>query len=267
MHLLTFDIEDWFHTHENRKHYTGHSWEKLPRRVEPNTHHILNTLDTHNRKATFFILGWIAQQHPALVKEIHARGHEIGSHSYWHHNASLLKPKDFETDLKKSLNTLETITGEKVISHRAPGFSMRLRHHHAFEILASQGITIDSSVQLWHTNHKGPFSIPTSQGTILEFPLLKTKAGFPYTGGGYFRTMPIDMLNKLFTGQKYRLLYFHPRDFDPENPYTNMFSLFRNKLNSINTHKCMSRLEQVLSNYPSHPLNEAAELIKSEPIG
>lgn len=258
MHILTFDIEDWFQTHENRKHHSGHIWKDLPSRVFSNTLQILDVLDMLDRKASFFILGWVAEQHPKLVKEIQRRGHEIGTHSYWHHNANLLHPADFEKDLTRSISVLSDITGNAISMHRAPGFSLRQKDLWAFEILKAQGIRIDSSVQLYPFHRSGSFPVSIDNYDILEFPLIKSPFLIPYTGGGYFRALPEKILNHLFQEDRYRLLYFHPRDFDPKNPYTNLFSIHRNWLNNLNTGICMNRLKTILLKSPSQTMGQAA---------
>ena len=259
MNILTFDIEDWFHTHQNRKHNSGHIWKELPSRIENNTDRILSMLEELNLKATFFILGWVAEYHPKLIKRIHDKGHEIAAHSHWHHNANLLRPTDFEKDLRRCLSQLQDVTGEKINTYRAPGYSIRLKDQWAFDILANNGITVDSSVQMRTHRKTLPIIIKSGDKQILEFPLLKTVYGFPYSGGGYFRTMPQIMLNHFFKEEQYRLLYFHPRDFDPENPYSNMFSLFRNWLNKNNTDVCMERLKNILSQHPTYTIGQAVD--------
>lgn len=267
---MTFDIEDWFHTHENRKYYSGHIWEKLPSKIEYNTDRILAMLEEFNLKASFFILGWEAEHRPNLIKRIHAKGHEIGSHSYWHHNATLLSPHDFEKDLKLCLSRLQDLTGEKVTSYRAPGYSLRLKDKWAFNILAENGITADSSVQMKNNGQNLPLIIKSGDSNILEFPLLKSSFGFPFTGGGYFRAMPDFMFKYFFKDndsnnipEEYSLLYFHPRDFDPEYPYSNLFSFYRNWLNSYNTDICMDRLKRVLNQQKSFTIGEAVSQYNS----
>jgi polysaccharide deacetylase family protein (PEP-CTERM system associated) len=264
MNLLTFDIEDWFHTHQNRKDYSGHIWKDLPSKIEVNTHRILSMLDEHNLKATFFILGWVARHHPKLIKLIHSKGHEIAAHSFWHHSATLLTPEDFEKDLVMCLSLLQDLCGEAVTSYRAPGYSLRLKDQWAFDILAANGITADSSVQLNNKGQNLPLHIKTTNSQILEFPLLKSSFGFPFSGGGYFRVMPNAMHNYFFKANKpdnnnsdYCLFYFHPRDFDPENPFTNIFSFYRNCLNSYNTDICMDRLKNVLAHNNTTTLGDA----------
>lgn len=262
MNILTFDIEDWFHTHQNRKDYSGHIWEKLPSRIEVNTDRILAMLEELDLKATFFVLGWVAEHHPKLVKRIHTKGHEIAAHSNWHHNPQLLSPENFEKDLVLCLAHLQDACGEKVIAYRAPGFNLNLKDKWAFEILANNGISIDSSVELRNAPSSLPLFIETGGEQILEFPLLKTRFGFPYSGGGYFRLIPPVLLNHFFKDQKYRLLYFHPRDFDPDNPYTNLFSLFRNTLNKINTGVCMDKLKDILKQMDTITMGQAVENYK-----
>ncbi len=259
MNILTFDIEDWFHTHQNRQRYSGHIWRDLPSKVADNTDRILNMLDVHGLKATFFVLGWVARYYPDVVRKIRHKGHEVASHSYWHHNPHLLSPEDFEKDLKLSLDVLQDITGTKVTAYRAPGFNLNLKDNRAFEIMAENGITIDSSVQLSRYPNEIPLSVKAGEKTILEFPLVATRMGIPYSGGGYFRALPVKFIDGLFSQENYHLLYFHPRDFDPKNPSTNLFPFWRNRINNINTDQCMGKLEEILSKYKTTTIGKAVE--------
>ncbi len=265
MNILTFDIEDWFHTHENRQQYTGHIWDQLPSKVTGNTRCILHMLEKRHLKATFFILGWVAQKHPGLVREIQAAGHEIGVHSFWHHNPHRITLSDFEKDLKHCLSVIQDITGEKVRAYRAPGFNLRLKDRETFDILADYGIQVDSSIQLRLPPEKIPFLISTSSNPVVEFPLVTTVWGVPYSGGGYFRALPFPLVKQLFLNNEYNLLYFHPRDFDPDNPDTNLFSFYRNQMNRWNTSRCMERLEEILTRYQTQPLMEAAHPFLTNP--
>ena len=260
INILTFDIEDWFHTHQNRHQYSGHIWDRLPPKIVPNTNRILDMLDRHELKATFFILGWVAKREPALVRKIQAGGHEIGAHSFWHHNPHQLSLTDFEKDLKLCLDTLQDITGEKVTAYRAPGFNLKRNDTKYFDILASHGITMDSSVELSQMPRNIPVVLKGLDYEILEFPLVTTFFGLPYSGGGYFRALPFAYVKHLFKKQPYHLLYFHPRDFDSDCPSTNLFSFYRNRLNRFNTDRCMDKLEAVLKQVPTITLKEAAKL-------
>ena len=264
MNILTFDIEDWFHTHKNRQQFSGYTWKDLSPKVEPNTDRILNMLDELELTATFFVLGWVAKRHPQLVKKIKARGHEIGSHSYWHHNPHLITASDFEKDLKLSLSAIQDITGDKVTAYRAPGFNLFIKDQWAFDILFDNGITVDSSVEVLPSQWKAPFYIEAGKTKILEFPLLFSHFKFPFTGGGYFRTIPMPLLKSLFKEQDYHLFYFHPRDFDSNNPFSNMFSFFRNCLNKYNTDICSDKLKSLLSIYEPVSINQAVNTLESK---
>lgn len=266
MNILTFDIEDWFHTHQNRKYFSGHVWKELPSRIVENTDRILAMLEELDLKATFFILGWVAEYHPKLVKRIYNKGHEIAAHSYWHHNANLLSPADFEKDLVMCLKRLHDLTGKQVTTYRAPGFSLRLKDQWTFDILSGNGISVDSSVQLRSQPQSLPIIIESGDVHILEFPLIRSAFGIPYSGGGFFRAMPRKLLSHFFMDtisddreEQYRLLYFHPRDFDSEYPYSNLFSLYRNGMNKFNTDICMVRLKQILIQQPSCTLGQAVD--------
>ena len=262
INILTFDIEDWFHTHQNRHQYSGHIWDRLPTKIVLNTGRILDILDKHGLKATFFILGWVAKREPALVRKIQAGGHEIGAHSFWHHNPHQLSLADFEKDLKLCLDTLQDITGEKVTAYRAPGFNLKRNDTKYFDILASHGITTDSSVEFLRMPCNIPVALKGPDFEIMEFPLVTTFFGLPFSGGGYFRALPAMYVKHLIKKQPYRLFYFHPRDFDPDCPATNLFSFYRNRLNRLNTRKCKAKLETILKQYSTKTLKEAAGIIK-----
>lgn len=258
MTLLSFDIEDWFQSHLGRHQYNARIWDQFPARVERNTQKILDFLDVHQRKATFFIVGWIADHHPQLIKEIHARGHHIGTHSYWHQFARVLKPQQFEADLQRSIGQLSNLIGEPIIAYRAPGYSLHFSKSAHFDILARNGISIDSSIQVRSDTRTWPALIHTKTTPILEFPLVTTALGIPYTGGGYFRALPQKILLHLFQEDRYRIIYFHPRDVDENNPYTNLFSFGRNWLNSLNTQTCLDKLANILNLLQTTTLKEAA---------
>ncbi|RLD88799.1 MAG: hypothetical protein DRJ09_07670, partial [Bacteroidetes bacterium] len=253
----------WFHTHQNRQYYSGHIWEALPSKVEANTDIILALLDELELKATFFVLGWVAAHNPDVVKKIHAKGHEIGAHSHWHHNPQLLKPDDFEKDIQLCLSHIQDLTGEKVTAYRAPGFNLKLKDNWAFEILAKNGIKVDSSVQINRMKNNPPVVIKAGDSEILEFPLITSSIGIPYSGGGYFRVLPKFYINHFIRKHDYNLLYLHPRDFDDHYPFSNLFSLFRNLLNSINTSICRDHLIDVLSELETCTIKEAAIKYKS----
>ena len=194
MNILTFDIEEWFHC----DFISGNNnWSNYEVRIHENTDFILNTLSIHNRKATFFILGWIAEKYPEIVKKIHLLGHEIGCHSMRHELVNRFTPKDFKEDTKKALNIIEQITGEKVIMYRAPAFSITEQTTWAFEILNELGITHDASVFPAEHDYGGFPSFGSSEPSVIEingiyikeFPMNTHKVfnkSFVFSGGGFF---------------------------------------------------------------------------------
>ncbi len=257
MLILTFDIEDWFHTHQNRNLYSGHIWDTLPSGIQKNTDRILDLLEKTGHKATFFILGWVVKLHPGLIRKISRAGHELAAHSNWHHNPNLLNPEDFEKDLILCKNRIEDVSGVKIAIYRAPGFSLGLKDEWAFDILIKNGIEIDSSIKLKRNKDvHGPFVIKTSSSQIIEFPLMAMASGFSWSGGGYFRALPESFIDNVFKQDEYNLIYLHPRDMDNKNPVTNMFSLYRNLLNSYNTGKCTKKLIRLLSNHHCYNIGE-----------
>jgi peptidoglycan-N-acetylglucosamine deacetylase len=268
LNILTFNIVDWFHSYKNRNECSAHIWKTIPSRVEVNTEFILDKLQESNLKATFFVLGWVAEYYPSLIKKIHNAGHEIGALSNWYHRASKLVPSDFEKDLVLCLSKLENIIGEKVEIYRAPGFSLQLEDQWAFEILNSNGIRIDSSVALSGFSQKSPIIIDTEASQIVELPLVKSIFGIPYTGDSYFRAMPKFVYNSLFNEKKtginndnYRLFYFYPHDFGQSTPRSNLYTLYKNELIRYNTDISMNRLMQILDTEGSYTIVEAANRI------
>ena len=135
MKILTFDIEEWFHILDNGSTREPQQWARYEERIYRNVDRILELLDSHQIKATFFILGWIAQNYPDLVTKIDREGHHIGSHSNLHQLCYELSPKQFKEDTRESIYRLEDIIGKKVTTYRAPGFSIKYENRWALEIL------------------------------------------------------------------------------------------------------------------------------------
>jgi peptidoglycan/xylan/chitin deacetylase (PgdA/CDA1 family) len=144
--IFTIDLEDWFHLNDST--WVGvEQWAALDSRVESTTFYLLGILEKSKIKATFFIMGWIAERYPELVKEIHLKGHEIGYHSYFHMRPFRQNPTEFEDDLSKGLKTIENIIGQKVIMYRAPNFSLIEQSLFIIEILIKYGIKVSSSIK------------------------------------------------------------------------------------------------------------------------
>ena len=190
-----------FRSRGSERHVDRATWDGYESRVAANTRRLLRLLDEHEVHATFFVLGWVAERFPELVREIHGAGHEIGSHSYWHRLVYELSPDAFREDLVRSRDVLEQITGEQVTAYRAPSFSITKASLWSLEILADEGFTTDSSIfPIRHDRYGIPDAQPalhrlsTAAGDLWEFPASVVRiAGMnvPVSGGGYFRLYPL----------------------------------------------------------------------------
>lgn len=238
MKILSFDIEDWFHILDNPATSSPKDWEKFPSRLNQSLDFILEELVKNNQKATFFILGWMAKKKPEAVKRINDAGFHIGSHSFAHQLVYEQSPAAFEEDLKQSIWTLEDIIAKKITTYRAPGFSITESENWALIKLMEFGIKADSSIFPATRGHGGfksfPFYEPAllehGKNQMLEFPMnSKSIVGkrFIFSGGGYFRLFPQVLLRKWFSNTHYLMTYFHPRDFDDEQPVLKDLSAIR----------------------------------------
>lgn len=238
MRILTFDVEEWFHILDNESTKSEAEWSRYERRLEMNMDRILELLDAKHLKATFFCLGWVAREFPHVIRTIAEHGHEIASHSDRHQLVFEQKREDFIEDLHRSVCELEAITASKVISYRAPGFSLMKEHDWVFEVLANHGIEVDCSVFPAARAHGGfasfgaarPVWVEAGGLRLKEFPInLYSIAGQPlvFSGGGYFRLLPYSFISYMMRRSDYVMTYFHPRDFDPLQPVIKELGLMR----------------------------------------
>lgn len=238
MKILTFDIEEWFHILDNPSTKTILEWNKFESRIHSNMERIFDVLDKTRSNATFFCLGWIAENYPDVVKEIPSRGHEIGTHGRMHQLVYEQSPREFKEDLGYSVKTLEDLTGKKVKYFRAPGFSIREDNKWAFEVLASLGIEVDCSIFPTRRAHGGFPSFGSPSPTVIsyngvvlkELPLNFITIGkmpIVFSGGGYFRLFPYELIKHWTKKSDYVMSYLHPRDFDSDQPVIKDLSFFR----------------------------------------
>lgn len=229
MKILTFDIEDWFHILDLPLVEDPDTWGQYESRIEAGTQRLLDLLEQEHARATFFVLGWVAENYPKLVRSIAERGFEIGSHSYHHGLVYKMDRATFETDLTRSVRALADVTGKPVRLYRAPGFSITPSCAWALEAMAQNGIELDCSIFAPPRRHggfpdiqmSGPFRIKTGETFLKELPMSFTTVlgrHLVFSGGGYFRLLPSRLVQTLTQRQDYVMTYFHPRDFDPEQP-------------------------------------------------
>lgn len=268
MNALTIDVEDYFQVHAFETAISRSAWEQYPTRVVQNTHRILNLLASCNVRATFFILGWVADAHPELVREIASGGHEIAAHGYWHELIYRQSPQEFEADLRKSLDAIRRAVPGPVWGYRAPAFSITSKSIWALDILKQNGMRYDSSIFPLAAHDR--YGIPNAQrfahrtdSGLWEFPVSTVRLGrwnLPVAGGGYFRLYPAWItrwaIRRLNAGGQPAIIYLHPWEFDPEQPRiqnVSALSKFRHYVNLSHTEK---RLRNLLQEFQFGPMRE-----------
>ena len=231
-HVLSFDVEEHFQVAAFWSSERRQQWDQLESRVEQNTRRIADILAEHSATATFFILGWVAERHPNLVKDLARQGHEIASHGYGHELISMQTPGQFREDVRRAKGILEDLVGTAVLGYRAPSFSVHAQTAWALPILVEEGYRYDSSI--YHkfkaqydgtASHSSCYQIETTAGSLLEVPPSTLKRGaihLPVAGGGYFRLLPYSasrMFLQMLEKQGVQLvMYLHPWEIDPEQP-------------------------------------------------
>ncbi|MEO5640432.1 MAG: polysaccharide deacetylase family protein [Sphingomicrobium sp.] len=269
MHILSFDIEDWFHLLEHDEVRGEASWAKLERKLPVMVARILDLLDETGRKATFFCLSWVAREFPELIREIDRRGHEIGSHSDVHSLIFEQSPAQFASELARSKALLEQVSGKPVTVYRAPGFSLVERSRWAFNELVAQGFEIDCSIFPASRAHggfpsfpyEGPGWVETGNGRIKEMPMSAARiAGrrLVFSGGGYFRLLPLPVLRRLWRASRYTMTYFHPRDFEPDQPMMAGLSAARRFKSYYGLGSAEAKLRAILTDYDFVSVTAAA---------
>ena len=272
MKILTFDIEEWFHILDNNKTRTISDWNNFDSRIRIGMNLIYDILDGIEKSATFFVVGWMAEKYPEIIREISDRGFEIGSHTHLHQLAYQQDRQTFYNDVEKSIKTLEDCIGKKVTSFRAPGFSITENNKWAFEVLHELGITKDSSVFPAGRAHGGLPSYGTAIPSIIEYNGLNLKEfpinthtilgkPFIFSGGGYFRLLPYEIIKKFTLQSTYVMTYFHPRDFDIEQPMVPGLSYSRRFKSYVGIKNCKPKLERWINDFDFIDLNQADQLI------
>lgn len=258
-HVFTIDVEEHFQVEAFADVVERDSWDSYPSRVERNTRIILDLLDEAEVTATFFVLGWVAQRHGELIREIADRGHEIACHSFWHRLVFQLTPEEFEADARLSKEVIEQAAGAVVRGYRAPSFSITRRSLWALDLLAECGFTYDSSVFPIHHDIYGIPDAPrrpflASEGRIIECPMTTfrwvTRHNWPVGGGGYLRLLPW-WYTRMGVAKAEReeipvISYIHPWELDPEQPRIQAAtrSIMRHY---TNLHKTKERLRRLFA--------------------
>lgn len=274
LNALTVDVEDYFHVSAFDAPGKRDRWDAFESRVCRNTGRLLDLFARSSTTATFFVLGWVAERYPQLVREIAAAGHEIASHGYAHRLVYDMTPDEFRADLRRAKDALESASGIEILGFRAPSFSITRRSMWALDILAEEGYAFDSSIYPVRRDRYGvpgaprfAHDIQRPAGRLVEVPPATMRVGgvtLPVAGGGYFRLYPealthaaIRHLNDV-DGQP-AVVYLHPWEVDPEQPAQagSPLSRFRHW---VNIDKTEPRLARLLTTFDFGPLSAVLRL-------
>jgi polysaccharide deacetylase family protein (PEP-CTERM system associated) len=265
-HAMTVDVEDYFHVAAFADVIQTGKWDQYPCRVERNTDVLLALFEQKNIKATFFVLGWVAERYPQIVRKIVAQGHELASHGYSHQLVYSQTPEVFRDETYRSKQILEEQGQQAVVGYRAASYSITAKSLWALDILAELGFTWDSSIfPIRHDRYgmpnspEQPYRIKTTSGALItEFPLTTAKvAGMsvPAAGGGYFRQYPYVLSRFLFkraslNGARPQIFYLHPWEIDANQPRVDGASWFSRFRHYTNLKRCLPRLERMIDDFP-----------------
>lgn len=273
---MTFDVEEWFHARNLR--IPRCRWPELPSRLERSVDRILALLDHYDTRATFFTLGWVAERLPTVVRRIHAAGHEIASHGFWHQPITEQTPIRFREDVRTSKVALEELTGEAVTGYRAPGYSIGPKTDWALDELEQVGFAYDSSIYPARAPH-GRYGVPASplrphrvRPGLWEFPLPTWQVlgcRIPVATGAYLRLCPF-AVTKRAINQNLRhaipvVINLHPWELDADQP-RRPAPLFNRLLHYTNLHTTRRKLVRLLETYKFRPLRELRALYEPVPV-
>jgi len=268
---LTFDLEEYFHAEAFAGLVSSDDWTRLGSRIRGSTLRLLESLERWKTSATFFVLGWLADRHPALVREIHARGHEIACHGYMHRLIYRMGREAFQADVRRAKRAIEDAIGTRVRGYRAPTFSVVRETLWALDVLAEEGFAYDSSIFPIHHDRYGipgalrfPHRVKLAGGgQIAEFPISTLNVAgqrLPFSGGGYFRLAPYPMVRRALRHVNRRegmpaLVYLHPWEMDPGQPRLALRRLPRLR-HYVNLRHTARKLDRLLADFTFAPAGE-----------
>jgi polysaccharide deacetylase family protein (PEP-CTERM system associated) len=276
---LTLDIEEYFHAEAFAKALRPEEWPGLESRVVDTTERLLDILDYADARGTFFVLGWVAERYPALVKDIGARGHELACHGYGHQMIQRQSRQDFAKDVQRAKTAIEDAGGTPVIGYRAPTFSITRDTLWSLEVLWEAGFLYDSSIfPIVHDRYgisdapRFPHRMAVGNGvangkpsghSLVEFPLSTLSVlgrRLPIAGGGYFRLAPYPVTRRAIrylnsTEQQPAIVYLHPWELDLHQPKvrTGWLTRFRH---SVNTASTEGKLRRLLKDFRFAPVRD-----------
>ncbi|MBM3251445.1 MAG: DUF3473 domain-containing protein [Candidatus Omnitrophica bacterium] len=271
INALTVDLEEWYHISGIDEFLENIDLNKFANRVFNNTVKLLDIFSKHNVKATFFVLGSIAERFPALIKRVDQEGHEIATHGFYHTQIYKQTPEEFSGELKNAIKLLSDIIGKKILGFRAPDFSITNKSLWALDILIEQGIKYDCSVfPIKHPRYGiagAPRLAYKIKDGLIEFPpstIRILNLNFPVAGGAYLRILPYNIIKAaighLNRGNNPANIYIHPWEIDPDQPRIKMpFS--RRFAHYTNLYSTEKKLESLLKNFKFATVKEVLGIV------
>ncbi len=277
VNALTIDVEEYFCYAYPGDTLSCQEWAELESRVVPHTLETLKILENHRIRATFFVLGWVVEREPHLLREIHDRGHEIGSHGYGHRLVYTQTPDEFRDDVRRSVDLIGDVIGEKPVGYRAPSFSITESCLWALDILADLGFVYDASIYPTRMRHSGAPRMRTDphrlDNGMWEFPAATVKlAGMelPFGGGGYLRLYPFLVTrwatHRINSSGRPALIYLHPWELDPHPPVAPR-SRFRRFQHTVGLAKTRSRLLHLCAEFEFAAIGDVLARLHTEADG
>jgi len=272
--ILTFDVEEWFQVANLKAAIRFDEWDSFPSRLDEPLSFILDLLEKNGVRATFFILGWLAERRPGAVRLIRERGHEIATHGYSHNLIYEQEKEEFAMDLRRSIEAIGDAAGDDVVGHRAACFSITEKSRWALDVLLDNGILYDSSVFPIRHHRYGIVDSPRhpyvilrkGDGRLVEFPLSTVKLGpanLPVGGGGYFRLFPYFFtrlsLRRINASGHPAVVYLHPWEFDEGIPRVRGIGAINRFRHYVNIGKSRARLSRLLGDFEFETMGEALE--------
>jgi len=264
LNAMTVDVEDWFHVQALSSAISRDSWSTREYRAVANTQHLLQLFAEHGVRATFFVLGWVTERSPQLIREIAAAGHEVACHGLSHKLVYTQSPAEFRDETRRSKGTLEDAAGAPVRGYRAATYSITRQSLWALDVLLDEGFEYDSSIFPVRHDTYGIPDAPTVPGRIkapsgreiVEFPLTTWQLGplrIPVAGGGYFRLLPYGLTKGGIAAANRRgqpaVFYMHPWEIDPGQPRIEAAPALSRFRHYTNLHRFEARLRRLMGQF------------------
>ncbi len=261
VNMFSIDLEEWFHA--SLMKVSSAEWHKIDGRVAENTRKILEFLERKRIKATFFVLGWVAEHYPEIVRSIYRAGHEIASHGYGHQLLYQLSEAEFETDLQKSVRHIKAACGVQPLGYRAPSWSVNKDMPWFYPVLARNGFRYDASVFPVKTFLYGipdaprfPYTVTAADIELIEIPgstVSLLGRNLPFAGGFYFRMIPYAVIKNLYRSLNKKghsvVFYLHPYDLDPDEPMAGWLKMRDRMIQYYGRRRCFAKLERLSDDF------------------